>query len=339
MVRLFSVALSISAFCGVLMLGHSAAAQEIVRIPTEDAQLQLLRKVPISTEVAGKLIIVNPTQEGTLVRKDDLLIKVNDSVILGEVAHAQAQAEQMTEIDFAQKSKDSAEFRLKTMKDANIRAEGAFNQNEIHQQELEVEKAHAQLSKSNDDKLLYGLTLEIKKATLAQYEVKAPFDGLVTQVHKYPGQSVRPGDPVLTITDMSELRAALKVNFVHRDSLFVGDAVEIRIDTARKARNAEGTPLGTGTESKRDAGDFFNRKGPNSEAEAESAVDTLLDEPDGKVFIGEIKFIEPTIESDTGASFVLLSVLVPNHQDEYGRYMLQEGLPVKAVVLARKRAE
>ena len=55
--------------------------------------------------------------------------------------------------------------------------------------------------------------------------------------------------------------------------------------------------------------------------------------------IGEISFIEPTIESDTGASFVLLSVLVPNHQDKYGRYMLQEGLPVKAVVLARKRAE
>ena len=337
MVRLLSLALSISAFCGVLMLRHSVSAQEVVRILAEDAQLQLLRKVPISTEVAGKLTTVNPTQEGTLVKKDDLLIKVNDSVILGEVAHAKAQAEQTTEIEFAQKSKESAEFRLKTMTDANIRAEGAFNQNEIHQQELEVEKAHAQLSKSNDDKLLYGLTLEIKTATLAQYEVKAPFDGLVTQVHKYPGQSVRPGDPVLTITDMSELRAALKVNFKHRDSLFVGDAVEIRINTAQKAGNAEETPFGT--EPKRDAGDFFNRKGPNSEPAPEPAGEALSDETDGKVFIGEIKFIEATIERNTGAYFVLLSVLVPNHQDEYGRYMLQEGLPVEAVVLARKRAE
>ena len=337
MVRLLLVALSILAFCGILVLQDGVSAQDVVRIPAEEAQLQLLRKVPISTEVTGKLISVNPTQEGTLVRKDDLLIKVNDSVILGEVAHAKAQAEQMTEIEFAQKSKDSAEYRLKTMKDANIRAEGAFNQNEIHQQELEVDKTHAQLSKSNDDKLLHGLTLEIKEATLAQYEVKAPFDGLVTQVHRYPGQNVRPGDPVLTITDMSELRAALKVNFQHRDSLFVGDAVEIRIDTSRNAGKAEGTPFST--DQKTDTGDFFNKKGPNSEPAPEPAVKTLSDEPDGKVFIGQIKFIEPTIESDTGASFVLLSVLVPNHQDKYGRYMLQEGLPVKAVVLARKRAE
>ena len=32
-----------------------------------------------------------------------------------------------------------------------------------------------------------------------------------------------------------------------------------------------------------------------------------------------------------------LGVTVPNRKDKNGRYMLQEGMPVKAVILAKKR--
>ncbi len=338
MFRLPAFVPGFSAVCCMLLSEGSAFAQDVERIPVERAyaQLQLLREVPVSTEVTGKLIEVNPTQEGQLVRRDDVLIRVNDAVIRAEVAHADAQAEQTTEIEFASKSKVSAEYRLRTMEEANMRSPGAYNPNEMRQQQLEVDKTDAQLAKSRDDKILYGLTAEIKRATLAQYEVKAPFDGLVTQVHRYPGQNVRPGDPVLTITDMSELRAELKVNFIHRDSLFVGDSVEIRIDTAGESEDTEATQFGS--EPKKNSGAFFNTDGPKAgptPAAVASAPSTSLD---GEVFIGVISFLKPTIEK-TGVSFVKLSVLVQNQQDKYGRYKLQAGLPVTAVVLAKKRAE
>jgi biotin carboxyl carrier protein len=340
MVRLSVVSYSIVALTCLPMLAAAATAQEIVRIPAQEAQLQLIRAIPISTEVTGALTYVNPTQEGQLVKKDDVLIKVNDAVIRAEVAHATTQAEQTTEIDFALKSRASVEQRLKTMEDANKREAKAWNANEMRQATLEVDKAQAQVRKSEDDKILYGLTAEIKKATLDQYAVKAPFDGMVTIVHRYPGQNVRPGDPVLTITDMSELRAALQVNFKHRDLLFVGDKVEIRIDTSERRDASQAAPEESGTKSL--PVDIFKKNGPNAEA-APSPAES--DEPgpdvdaDGPVFIGEIKFIEPDIESRNLTSFVKLSVLVPNHLDKYGRYMLQEGMPVKAVILARKRTE
>ena len=317
-------------------LSGTVSGQDVVRIDASEAQMQIKRQVSISAEVAGTLVTVNPTEEGISVSKDDMLIKLNDSVIAAEVARARKQSTLMTEIEFAEVALATALEGQTQKREANVRRPGAFTPSEMRQVDLEVRKGEAQLSKSKEDKGLAELDLKIKEAQLNQYTVYAPFDGFVTKVQKYPGQNVRPGDPVLTLTDMSELRASVKVHFKHRDLLFVGDEVEIRIVTQRGA--PERQPAAAPAE---DSDSIFGdtptgkKGGPSAGAVFSTAVDEISDT---EVFVGRIDLIDPKVEPDSTQSLMFrLGVTVPNRKDKNGRYMLQEGMPVKAVILAKKR--
>lgn len=333
-----------SAICiGATLTMSSAWAQEVRQIPAQEAQMQIIRQVPIAAEVAGALVVVNPTEEGVFVKKGDLLIKLNDTVILAEVERARKQATLVTEIEFAEVALETALENQKQKQEANKKRPGAFTPSEMRQVDLEVRKGQAQLSKSNEDKVLHELDLKTKEAQLNQYTVYAPFDGFVTKVLKYAGQNVRPGDPVLTLTDMSELRASLKVHFKYRDQLFVGDEVEIRIDTQAQAGPAPRQAANPQGES--DLGSIFGggdkpsaeKGGPRADAEA------FVDAPvavasSADIFMGKITVIDPKVEPDSSQALMIrLGVTVPNRQDEFGRFMLQEGMPVKAIVLAKKR--
>ncbi|MFO1000560.1 MAG: efflux RND transporter periplasmic adaptor subunit [Planctomycetaceae bacterium] len=317
-------------------LSGTLSGQDVVRLDATEAQMQIKRQVSISSEVAGTLVTVNPTEEGISVTKGDMLIKLNDAVIAAEVARARKQSTLTTEIEFAEVALATALEGQTQKREANVRRPGAFTPSEMRQVDLEVRKGEAQLAKSQEDKGLAELDLKIKEAQLSQYTVFAPFDGFVTKVQKYPGQNVRPGDPVLTLTDMSELRASVKVHFKHRDLLFVGDEVEIRIMTQRGAPDRQ-PAAAPADDSEPIFGDIPTGKkgGPSAAA----AFSPLADEiSDSEVFVGRIDMIDPKVEPDsTQALMFRLGVTVPNRKDKNGRYMLQEGMPVKAVILAKKR--
>ncbi|HQZ68517.1 MAG TPA: HlyD family efflux transporter periplasmic adaptor subunit, partial [Planctomycetaceae bacterium] len=213
----------------VLALLFVSAGQVIAQDPkpirAEEARLELTRQVPISTEVTGRLRTVNPSRLGARVRMGDLMIEVEDELIKCEVAEAQSKADSEVEIKFAVVAKEKAELDLAQRREANLKREKSFSDNEIRQSELEVQKTEAQRKKSIEDKEVLNLTLATKTTQLAQYNVYAPFDGIVTKIQRWPGQSVRPGDPVLTVTDMSILKAVLKVDFRRRSEVFEGDKV------------------------------------------------------------------------------------------------------------------
>jgi len=339
---MFGRSMSRLGFAVLLYAGLTALpayAQEVERIPAQEAQMQILRQVPIGAEVAGALVVVNPTEEGVFVKKSELLLKLNDSVILAEVERARKQSTLVTEIEFAEVALETALENQKQKQMANMKRPGAFTPSEMRQVDLEVRKGEAQLSKAKEDRVLHELDLKIKEAQLNQYSVFAPFDGFVTKVLKYPGQNVRPGDPVLTLTDMSELRASVKVHFKHRDQLYIGDEVEIRVDT--QSKGAAAPRQASKTEPESDLGAIFGgaeKGGPRAEPgfAPEPAVQaTQLGE---EVFRGKIMVIDPKVEPDSTQTLMIrLGVTVPNRQDKYGRFMLQEGMPVKAVILSAKR--
>jgi multidrug resistance efflux pump len=335
---------------GVLLSAADAGAQDIVRVDADDATLKVLREVQISSEVAGKLQTVTPPVEGVEVKKGDLLLQLNDAQIRAEVTRIETEATQTTEIDFAQKSLELANATWDQRKSANLRKPGVFTPQEMRITEMEVQKAEAQLRKSHDDKILRELDVEVKKALLAQYTAYAPFDGQITTIHRFPGQNVGPNDAILTLTDMSVIESVVQVNLRDRDLLYVGDQVEFRIDfsaspsgPASSDGKATATdPATPATDPGAESGSIFDRArrpgGPQFGTAEEFTPDAAV-RPDTRngQFIGTIMFIERQINRIGTQSYVQLSVHIPNPRDEYGRYSLQEGIPVKAVVLAKKR--
>lgn len=314
----------------VLLLIPSVA-QGQSQIKAEEARMELIRQVPISTEVTGKLVNVTPNEEGQYVKEGDLLIEVNDELINKEVAEASKKAASVVEIEFTKVALDKAKVDLQQREEAN-KEYPSFSPTEMRQTALEVQKSEASLAKSLEDKEVLGLTLETKQAQLAQYKVHAPFDGLVTKVHRWSGQSVRPGDPVLTITDMSVLRAVLKIDYKRRNEVFVGDPVEIRIDTTGRSLRADRNAFTEDQPAVKDkTGDeLFGRGGP-------SALEPAATAPEDEVFTGTIRFIDPTLENKSNTVYLSVHVDVPNRKDKFGRYLLQQGLPIDAVIIPQKR--
>ncbi len=331
--------------CLLICGGRTVSGQDEVRVKTHSALLEVVRRVPISTEVAGRIISVTPSDEGVMVKAGDEMIRLDDAVIQAEVRRAQVELDLQTEIEFAKVSLDVAMAEQQQKRETNQRRPGAFNPSEIRQVELEVKKGEASLRKAIDDKQIQDAELKIKQAQLAQYTVRAPFDGLVTLVKVFPGQNVRPGEQVLELTDMSTLRAQVKVPAKDRKLLFVGDKVEIRPGKIQAA----GAPRANTARPARGGGLFDEVPGEsNSSVPGEAAgaqepqpeftgADVVPDETDDSVFIGEIRFIDPVQDNISGEPMIKLSVFVPNRQDKFGRYLLHQGMPVTATVLSRPR--
>jgi len=330
----------------------SAQDRRVIRVKADTATLELIRRVPISTEVAGRIISVTPSDEGVLVSAGDELIRLDDAVIQAEVERADLELRLQTEIEFAKKSLEVAIAEEQQKKEANARRPGAFNPSEIRQVQLEVEKSEASLRKANDDKLIQAADLKIKQAQLAQYTVRAPFDGLVTLLKVFPGQNVRPGEQVLELTDMSLLRARVKVSANERHRLFVGDKVELVISLEEKAKggsqdNAAKESAGEATVKRQNVEELF---GPGAATDANdqpagagvgnkvAGVAEVQNTPSAdRLFIGEIRFIDPVLDNVSGKALINLSVYVPNRVDSYGRYQLYQGMNVDATVLSQPR--
>jgi multidrug efflux pump subunit AcrA (membrane-fusion protein) len=358
MFRVAGLAAAASICVSISTAAHLAAQDgDIIRVPGK-ATLEVIRRVPISTEVAGRIISVTPSDEGVQVKAGDELIRLDDSVIQAEVERADVELRLQTEIEFAKKSLEVAIAEEQQKQEANARRPGAFNPSEIRQVRLEVEKGEASLRKANDDKLIQAADLKIKQAQLAQYSVKAPFDGLVTLIKVYPGQNVRPGEQVLELTDMSLLRAQVKVGAQYRSLLFVGDKVQIVVSGGVQAgeaaaATAEEPRVAAAQSPRRGVDSLLNPNGataagdppvapapvaPRSPVAAGDLPEVPADDPADRVFMGEIRFIDPVADNISGKTIVKLSVYVPNRVDRYGRYLLYQGMQVeRATVLSRKR--
>lgn len=323
------------------------SAQDVQRIPAYRTLVKVLREQDISVQVAGRIKGVIPNEEGVFVKKGELLVELNDEKIQAEVTRADREAARMTEINFAQVSLEAAEEDQNAKVEANQESKGAYSPSEMRQVKLEVDKANASLEKAKEDQELAKLEANVKHVEMLEYKVHAPHDGCITDIKMFPGQSARPGDAVMTLTDLSVLEAEVYIPFQYRDALHIGDEVEIRPGQVRQAAEVPGQVQQASARQTGDEPPLFQAAEP---ADEESLFQKpSLDEPrsvvpavgasSDEVFVGKIKFIKPRVIVENKQSYVVLSVHVPNPRDNEGRYRLQEGMPVDAVVLSTPRTK
>ena len=174
--------------------------------------------------------------------------------------------------------------------------------------------------------------------SLSNYSVTSPIDGVVTEIHRWPGEAVRQGDPVLTITDLTIVRAVLDVDFSYREMVSVGDEVEIIANEQLLAASSvveaggDNRPAGSSILSQLD----LSTNSPNAAQQTENSQPPSSRQTNGvmadKKFRGTVTYISTKLT--TGSKRELeVYVNVPNRQDADGRYMLLEGVEVKAWIL------
>jgi membrane fusion protein (multidrug efflux system) len=156
-------------------------------------------EIVVVAEIQGRIESL-PFDEGSPVHEGQLLAKLDDSETKAEVDRAEALRDQQR----------TAYERWKTVVDAKAGA----------QQDLDDAEARLKVAEAE---------LALQKARLDKTEIKAPFSGVVGARQVSPGEYLHPGDPIVSLAKMDEIRVKFAAPERFVPTLRRGSRVSIRV--------------------------------------------------------------------------------------------------------------
>ena len=153
--------------------------------------------------------------EGHRVQAGDTLLALDAE--LAELARDRAQAQ----LKQQQIALDDARRRLAEAQ--KVGASQAIARTQIASLEAEVAGSQAGLTAQQ-------VAVREQEARVRRHRVLAPYDGLISQRDAELGEWVNPGDPLLELIAMDELRFDFRVNQSYSGALEIGTPVRISVD-------------------------------------------------------------------------------------------------------------
>ena len=157
-------------------------------------------EVDLTFETSGKIIEIN-FQEGTLVRKGDLLAKVNDKPLLAQLARYEAQ--------------------LKLAQDRVYRQNALLEKDAVSQEAYE--QASTELATLNAE-------INIVKQNIALTELRAPFDGIIGLRNVSEGAYANSSVVVAKLTKISPLKIDMFVPERYADQVKNGTPLKFTVE-------------------------------------------------------------------------------------------------------------
>ena len=182
-------------------------------------EVKLIQEVEVPGIEAGVLMSLDAT-EGmdvahgtTLGHVDDREPKMQRKISKLKHDASKASADSDIDIRYARKASEVAEFEYRKNQEAVDKVKGAISGVEIMTKKLAWEKAKLGIEKAIVDQhqLEYesdtkSAEVEAAEVSIEHRQIKAPFDGVVTNVYRHLGEWVAPGDPVVKIVRVDRLR-------------------------------------------------------------------------------------------------------------------------------------
>ncbi len=249
-------------------------------------------EVRISPEVAGEIVEL-PVHDGSIVKKDDLLMKIRPNSYRALLEQQEAAISSAKAFNLQQKAATAkAEQDLK-------RSQGLFSQKMISESEFVAAQTAYDVAKSTFESSLH----EIERAQAASSQARdqlskttitSPINGMVTLLNSKLGDRVVAtnqfaGTDVMRVSDLLRMNAQVAVNENDVITVKVGDKAEVMIDAfgERKFKGTvseianTGTTTGTGTQEevtnfvvkvRIDAGDAELRPGFSCTTEIQTSI-------------------------------------------------------------------
>ena len=186
----------------VTVEGLAATSGHIAQTLTVSGQVEALHGAELRAEIAGRVVAV-PAADGTPVKRGDVLIQLDDSVLKAQLAQAQANL---------QLSENTA------ARNKRLLAAGA-----VSPQESETAAAQAKLARAN---------VQLAQANLDKAHIAAPFDGVAGVAQVNIGNYVSPGTLLTTVTEPARLKVLFRLPGQLARTIAVGSPVTVRSDTA-----------------------------------------------------------------------------------------------------------
>lgn len=181
--------------------------------------------VAIRAATDGRVVSVG-AGEGAAVRKGALLVQLDDREQRARVALAAKAAGSSAEAQAAEVRLKEAQARLGGTQAAA--AKGAATDWELRQAQAAVSQAGLETRAAQDRRGVEGQRLSLERVMLENYVIRAPFDGRVTRMGARPGMSVRKGDILASVANLSTLRGETFVPVARYGSLKLGASYPVQ---------------------------------------------------------------------------------------------------------------
>jgi len=169
--------------------------REVLRERVLDAVVEAVNEATVSAQTSGRIAEVN--------------YDVDDFVPKGSVLVRFRETEQRAGLSQAQAEVRATQARYDEARKSFKRAQNLYANKNISKAELDASRANMDTSKAQIE--MAQAAVEQAQEQFDYTEVRAPYDGIVTQRHVEAGESVNPGQPLMTGFSLEKLRVRADV--------------------------------------------------------------------------------------------------------------------------------
>ncbi len=216
-----------------------AKADEITIIETVSAtgKIQPEIEVKISSEVSGEIIAL-PVKEGQVVKKGQLLVKINPDLYTSgynrTVSNLSASKSGLSQADASFKEAKSNYDRSKTLYEKGIISKSDWDKAVAS---FEVAQANKQSSYYNVQSA--GATVKEARDNLGRTTIYAPADGTISMLNVELGERVlgtqqMTGTEILRVANLNNMEVEVDVNENDIVKINVGDSANVEVDAYLK---------------------------------------------------------------------------------------------------------
>ncbi|HPW97792.1 MAG TPA: efflux RND transporter periplasmic adaptor subunit [Flavobacterium sp.] len=218
---------------------ESAAVNEITIVETVSAtgKIQPETEVKISSEVSGEIIAL-PIKEGQVVKKGDLLVKINPDL------YTSGYNRTISNLSGTKASLSQADASFKEAKASYDRSQTLFNKGIISKSDWDKAVAAFEVAKATKESAYYNVqsanaTVKEAKDNLGRTTIYSPADGTISSLGVELGERVlgtqqMTGTELLRVADLNNMEVEVDVNENDIVKVSIGDSTKIQVDAYLK---------------------------------------------------------------------------------------------------------
>ncbi len=210
----------------------------LVATVSASGEVRPREEVNISSQVPGQIVELRVV-EGDRVSKGDVLVQLDPERYRSEVLRLEAQV-RMAAVDL-----EREEVELRTAESNLRRLEALYSQQvisdeEVDQARLAVDSGRIAMKSRTEQIHQVEADLARVRDDLSKTTLRAPMAGLVTMLNAKLGEQViigtmnNPGTVILTLSDMGEVLAEVRVDETDVTSVRTGQSAEVRVDAVHE---------------------------------------------------------------------------------------------------------
>jgi multidrug efflux pump subunit AcrA (membrane-fusion protein) len=233
--------------CPLAAVADASAAAEPV---LERCLVSLVEEAKVPAREPGVLVELT-VREGAMVRRGDVIAKIDDDQPQMEKRKAKAEhdqavakAESDVDVRYSIAAEQVAEAEHKKALESHAKVPGSVTEVERarlmlneRKSELQIEQAQLERHMASLAAASKGVELEAAENAIERRLIKSPLDGVVVQIFPHQGEWMQPGDPLARVVRADKLRVEGYVDSSRFDPEEVRDrpvTVEVTLADDRK---------------------------------------------------------------------------------------------------------